>query len=202
MKSRLRAGRLRLCVVFLALLPAGCGLFEPRQPESPTAPSDSFRPSTDPDALIENLQNAIAQKNVVNYERCFAEPSHAAEPFVFAPSSAALAVYAAVFAHWTVDEERQYFQNLVARSQGKSNAVSNLTLTHKTIIVSGDSAVHSYDYTLTFEHTDPTFPQTAIGTMQVVMGPDNNNAWVIYRWTDYKTTGDVTWSHFKGKFSN
>jgi hypothetical protein len=68
--------------------------------------------------------------------------------------------------------------------------------------VTGDSAVYTYDYTLTFEHTDASFPTVAIGNLQFVLGLDNNNAWVIYRWNDYKTTSDVTWSHFKGKFSN
>ncbi|HEX9006086.1 MAG TPA: hypothetical protein VF889_02240 [Bacteroidota bacterium] len=200
--GRFARGRPLWLLPLLLLLLPGCGLFQTRTPDAPTEPSDSFRPSTDPDALIENLQSAIAQKNTVNYERCFASATQGRQPFVFTPSSSALAAYPGVFARWTVDEERQYFQNLVARAAGKPNAYSNLTLTHKTIIVSGDSAVYSYDYTLVFEHNDPSFPTTAIGTMQVTMGPDQNNAWVINRWTDYKTSSEVTWSHFKGKFSN
>ena len=103
---------------------------------------------------------------------------------------------------WTVDQERTYFQNLVARASGKVNAYSNLLLTHRVVTVTGDSSVQTYDYTLTFEHTDPSFPTVAIGNLQFVLGLDNNNAWVIYRWSDFKTTSDVTWSHFKGKFSN
>jgi hypothetical protein len=188
-----------------SLAAAGCGLFEPRDPDPPTQQTDAPPPATDPDALIQNLQAAVAQKSTVNYERCFAgfgEPSGGGARFVFVPSPGAAAAYSGVFQQWGIDQERQYFQNLVSRSAGKPNAYANLTLTHRTLIASGDSAVHSYDYTLTFEHSDPAFPQTATGTMQLVMAPEKGNAWVIYRWIDYKTTGDITWSHFKGKFSN
>ncbi len=190
-------------VLFCWVLPwAGCNLFEPRDPEAPSQASDSFIPPTDPDAVIENLQNAIAQKNSVNYVRCFADPLRTALPFQFFPSPDAGSRYASVFAYWTVEQEKTYFQNLVARASGKVNAYSNLLLTHRVVTVTGDSAVHSYDYTLTFEHTDPSFSTVAIGNLQFVLGLDNNNAWVIYRWSDFKTTSDVTWSHFKGKFSN
>ena len=184
------------------MLLASCGLFQTRTPEAPTQPSDSFIPATDPDAVVQNLQGAIAEKNTVNYQRCFPDPTHAKEAYSFSPSATAAATYAGVFARWTVDDERQYFQNLVARTAGKPTAFSNLVLAHKTIILSGDSTVVSYDYTFTFEHDDTSFPTVATGTMQLVLGPDNTNAWVIYRWNDYKTTSDVTWSHFKGKFSN
>ncbi len=191
----------RIPVAALIVL-TSCGLFQTRTPEAPTQPSDTFVPATDPDAVVQNLQSAIAEKNSVNYQRCFPDPAHTKQPYAFIPSATAAATYAGVFANWTVDDERQYFQNLVARTAGKPSAFSNLVLAHKTIILSGDSTVVSYDYTFTFEHNDPSFPTVATGTMQLVLGPDNTNAWVIYRWTDYKTTSDVTWSHFKGKFSN
>ncbi|MGA9118412.1 MAG: hypothetical protein WB699_03515 [Bacteroidota bacterium] len=182
-------------------LPA-CGLFQTRTPDAPTQPSDSFIPATDPDAVVQNLQSAIAEKSSVNYVRCLADPSHAKQPYQFIPSATAAATYSGVFAQWNVDDERQYFQNLVARTAGKPTAFSNLVLAHKTILLSGDSTVVSYDYTFTFDHNDPSFPTVASGTMQLVLGPDNTNAWVIYRWTDFKTTNDITWSHFKGRFSN
>jgi len=200
--ARARAALPRLLSVLCLLNFASCGLFQTRTPEAPTQPSDAYVPPTDPDALIQNLEGAIAERNSVNYQRCFPDPSHAKQPYVFIPSANAAATYAGVFAHWTIDDERQYFQNLVARTAGKPTAFSNLVLAHKSVILSGDSTVVSYDYTFTFEHNDPSFPTVATGTMQLVLGPDNTNTWVIYRWTDYKTTGDVTWSHFKGKFSD
>lgn len=197
-----RAGGGLLVLMSWLVLGAGCNLFEPRDPEAPSQTSDSFIPATDPDVVIENLQNAIAQKNSVNYIRCFADPSRTSRPFQFSPSPDAGSRYASVFAYWTVEQEKTYFQNLVARTTGKANAFSNLLLTHRVVTLTADSAIQSYDYTLTFEHTDPSFPTVATGNLQFVLGLDNNNAWVIYRWSDFKTTSDVTWSHFKGKFSN
>jgi hypothetical protein len=191
-----------LAAIAASLGAAGCGLFQTRTPEAPTQPSDSFKPATDPDVLVENLQAAIAEKNSVNYLRCLSDPVRSKRTFLFTPSSGAAAVYASVFSAWSLDEERQYFQNLVSRTSGNVNAYSNLVLFNKAAIVTSDSAVHTYDYTLTFDHNEPTFPTTAAGTMQLVMIPDNTNAWVICRWTDFKSTSEVTWSHFKGKFSN
>jgi len=49
-------------VVCWLVLGSGCNLFEPRDPEAPSQSSDSFIPPSDPDIVIENLQNAIAQK--------------------------------------------------------------------------------------------------------------------------------------------
>ncbi len=79
---------------------------------------------------------------------------------------------------------------------------TNLVLTLDPRSVTADSVVYSYDYTLMVEHTDPAFPRTARGNLQFVLAPDRSNFWAIYRWIDYKTTGDVTWSLFKGKFGN
>lgn len=202
MTNRLYTGAQVAGIVASAILFARCGLFTPRSPEAPTQPSNSFRPATDPDAVVENLQSAIEQKDAVNYIRCFADPARARTGFSYTPSSGAAAQYGAVFAHWTIDEERQYFQNLVARAAGKSGAYSSLVLSHKTVTMSGDSAVQSYDYTLTFDHNDPSLSQTAVGTMQIVLSVDNTNSWVIYRWADFNTSSDVTWSKFRGRFSN
>ena len=93
-------------VVCWLMLASGCNLFEPRDPEPPSQSSDSFIPPTDPDIVIENLQNAIAQKNSVNYVRCIADPSRTARLFEFFPSPDAGSRYASVFATWTVDQEK------------------------------------------------------------------------------------------------
>ena len=189
-------------LLFGLLCLVGCGLFKTRTPEAPTQPSDSFKPATDPDVLIENFQAAIAEKNSVNYLQCLADPSRGGQTYEFVPASSAAALYANVFMSWNRDAERQYFLNLVAKASSNPAAYSNLVLSHAASIIGSDSAVYTFDYTLTFDHNDPTISTTASGTMQLVMGPDKTNAWVIYRWTDFKSTSEVTWSHFKGKFAN
>jgi hypothetical protein len=188
-----------LCVCGWALIAAGCSLFEPRDAEEPSQSGLDFRPPTDPTILIANLQAAIDQKNLANYTSCFADPSRG-RPFVFFPSAEALAQYPSVLDEWTYADEQAYFQNMMAKTP--SSAFTNLVLTLRSSSVTADSIVYSYDYTLTVEHTDPSFPRTARGNLQFVLAPDRSNFWAIYRWNDYKTTGEVTWSVFKGKFGN
>jgi hypothetical protein len=186
-----------------AIFPAvliSCGIFEPRTPEDPSQASLNFRPPTDPVIVIANLQSAIDQKNVANYASCFADPMKVGRPFLFTPSAEASAQYAGVFSSWSFTQEQSYFQNLVAKSSPA--AFSNLLLTLKTSAVTADSVIYSYDYILTFEHNEIGFPKTARGNLQFTLVTDNSNFWTIYRWNDFKTGGDITWSMFKGKFSN
>jgi hypothetical protein len=187
-----------LTVLFFSI--PGCGLFGPREPEPPTQSGLNNRPPTEPSIVIANLQSAIDQKNIVNYMGCFTDPSKGGMPFVFIPSADAGALYAGVLSTWSYRDEEAYFQNLIARSPAQ--AFSSLSLTLKTSTVSADSVVYSYDYVLVFEHTDPAFPRTARGALQFTVRVDNNNFWMIQRWVDFTTTSDISWSHFKGNFSN
>ncbi len=179
---------------------AGCGLFEPRDPEEPSQSSLNYRPPTEPTVVIANLQSAVEQRNQANYISCFSDAARGAQPFVFIPSADAAASYGGTLAFWTLDDERSYFQNLIARSG--QQAYASLSLTLKTTTVTSDSVVSAYDYILVFEHNESGFPRTARGSMQFTFREDASNFWAIQRWVDFKTTNDVSWSDFKGKFSN
>ena len=184
----------------LALVLGGCGLFDPRTPQAPTQSSQTFLPATDPLIVISNLQSAVAQKSVPNYMQCLADPSSGGHAFVFIPSSEGTALYASLFRTWTTAEEQAYFQNLTTRTTPAS--LSELDLTQKSQSLAADSALLEYDYTLTFENTVQGFPSRASGDVQFALQRSASNIWTIYRWTDFKTTNDITWSLFKGKFSN
>ncbi len=191
---------LLLLAAFLAQCAAGCGLFEPRTPEAPTQSSQTFVPPTDPLIVISNLQSAIEQKSVPNYVQCLADPQSSVHQFLFVPSSEGTALYASLFRSWTTVEEQAYFQNLTTRTTPTS--ISKLDLTEKSSSLAADSALLEYDYTLTFENTTAGFPSRASGNLQFALQRSSSNFWTIYRWTDNKTTTDITWSLFKGKFSN
>ena len=191
--------RRRALGIFLFLM-AGCGLFGPRDPEPPNQSSLNFLPPTEPSIVVTNLQDAVDQKNVQNYVSCFADPSKGGRSYVFIPSAEASAQYGPALSGWTATQEQSYFQNLVAKSP--STAFSSLTLTNKDSLVTSDSVVYGYHYIFTFGHNDPGFPQTAQGNLQFTIATDKNNFWSITRWVDFKTGNDITWSVFKGKFSN
>jgi hypothetical protein len=189
-----------LVLILLAGAAGGCGLFEPRDPEEPSQSSLNNRPPTDPSIVIANLQSAVEQRNPTNYAACFSDEARGAQRFVFIPSADAAAAYGGTLASWNLDEERSYFQNLVARSG--QQAYASLTLNLKTTTVTSDSVVSAYDYILVFEHNDAGFPKTARGSLQFTFREDASNFWAIQRWVDFKTTTDIAWSDFKGKFSN
>ncbi|MEK9137717.1 MAG: hypothetical protein AAB393_11395 [Bacteroidota bacterium] len=186
-------------VLILTMGLIGCNLFEPREPEQPSQSSSDFRPPTTPEIVIANLQSSIAQKNIQNYINCFADPARARRGFFFVPSPEASAQYPSVLSAWTYAEEHAYMQNLI--SKAAPNGFSSLLLTRRSSVVSADSVVWSYDYVFTFQHTEAGFPSTARGNLQFTLGVDNST-WSIYTWSDFKTTPDVTWSSFKGRFSN
>jgi hypothetical protein len=187
-------------ILLLGLVCSGCGLFEPRDPEDPATSRLDFLPPTEPSIVISNLQNAVDQKNVANYTACFSDPTTGGRTFVFVPSAEASAQYGLALASWGTSQEQAYFQNLIARSA--SNAAASLQLTQKSQLVTTDSVIYSYDYTFTFEHSETNFPKVARGNLQFALAPDAANRWSIYRWIDFKTGSDITWSMFKGKFSN
>jgi len=191
---------LLLLAAGLACAGPGCGLFEPRSPEAPTQSSQTFLPATDPLIVVSNLQSAIEQKSVPNYVQCLADPAAGLHTFLFVPSSEGTAQYGSLFRNWSTVEEQAYFQNLTTRTTPAS--LSKLDLTAKTASLSADSALLEYDYTLTFENTVAGFPSRASGDLQFALQRSSSNIWTIYRWTDFKTTSDITWSLFKGKFSN
>ena len=192
-----RSARFVFCV-FAAL--CGCSLIEPREPEEPSQTGLDFSPPTDPTIVIANLQGAIDQKNLANYVSCFADPAKTSRPFTFVASAEARAQYPAILDGWSLDDERDYFQNMMAKTQ--KGAFSNLLLSLRSSAIAADSVTYSYDYVLTIEHTDPGIQRTARGNLQFTLGADRNRFWAIYRWIDFKTTSDVTWSAFKGKFGN
>jgi len=179
---------------------AGCGIFEPRDPEDPAQGSLNFPPQTDPVVVISNLQNAIAAKNLANYTNCFVDQPAFTRPFVFTPSAEASAQYPGALGNWSIQAERDYFQNLIAKSP--VNGFASLILTPKGETVSTDSVLVDFDYVFTFEHTEPEFPFTARGSLRFTILRNASNFWAIADWLDYKTTEDATWSLFKGKFSN
>ncbi len=187
-------------LVAAGFLWSGCNLFAPRDPEDPAGSRLDFLPPTEPSIVVDNLQSAIDQKSVANYTACFSDAAAGGKAFVFIPSAEASAQYGLALAAWGTAQEQAYFQNLIARSP--ANAYAGLQLTQKSQLVTADSVIYSYDYTFTFEHSEPGFPKVAQGNLQFALAPDASNRWSIYRWIDFKTGSDITWSMFKGKFSN
>lgn len=189
---------LLLLVLTFSLSGPACGLFEPRVPEEPDQGGFDFVPATVPSLVISNLKSSISQKNIDNYMRSFSDQAVTGRPFLFIPSVEASSVYPNV-REWTFMNEREYFQNLVAKADG----FSSLTLTARDSVIGATEASYNFDYVLLFQHTDAaTFSTTATGNLQFVLAPDQSNVWTIFSWNDFSTSSDISWSAFKGRFGN
>lgn len=184
----------------LLLAAAGCDLFETREPEPPSSGSSTFVPPTSPDLVLDNLENAVAEKSTENYLRCLVDTLNSDQRYLFIPTAAAAGRYAATFSHWSLQSERAWFAAMKAFSE--NDAPSNLVLTGSFAVIAADSAIYEGSYLFTYRHGVGSVSETVKGTLQFVMHTDRNSIWSITRWTDIPFNEETSWSEWKGRFAN
>ena len=199
-----RHGCTVVCFVIMIIMVGipGCGT---RTPEGPTGSRGTFVPPTSPMIVIDNLRNALAEKNTENYALCLADnQTRSNYQFVFEPSAEVRARYQTLFDSWSVAKERQAFVSMSARiAPGQA---AELTLTSLTTSYSSpDSVVLLSDYHLFVPHNIETVPTTLRGTMVLTVTPESSGQWSISRWIDARLPTDSaenTWSLLKANLAN
>ncbi len=179
---------------------AGCGIFDTREPDSPSQTSSSYLPPTEPAIVFTNMTNAFRDLNAVNYARAFADSSTANRNYSFEPTPQARLRYGAVFVNWTRQSEQQFFENTKSKvPSGTVPSLEFLTLVAQSI--QSDSAQYEATYRLNIPHTQSNIPKEARGRAIFSMVADKSRNWVIWRWVDIAIAqNDFTWSDFKGEF--
>lgn len=190
--------RTRFVFFALVLLLSGCDIFQTRTPEAPQQGQSGFLPPTLYNIVVENLQNAIADRDVNNYIACFSDPGTGGRVFTFQPSPKAGSQYQAIFQDWNINSERGYFNNLITQSSTSASPV--LVLSPVQELPGSDSAFYSADYTLIWPNKLSGGLQQVQGNLQFYLGVNSSGTWAIYRWVD-TGTGDSTWSDLKAQFS-
>ena len=185
----------------LVLILSGCNIFQTRTPQPPQQGQSIFIPPTTYDIVMENLQNAISDRNVNNYIACFSDPTTGGRAFSFQPSPTASRQYQSIFQGWDISSERGYFNNLI--SQSSTSASPSLVLVpNQEQPLGSDSAYYSADYTLIWPNKEPAAPQRVQGNLQFYLGQNSSGNWSIYRWIDAGTSDTAkTWSDLKALFS-
>lgn len=181
--------------VLLSSFVVSCGLFDPRDPEPPTQGSGSFLPPVSREIVIENLRNAIAEKNIPNYMKCFSDSAAGLRGFTFVPSANVITQ----LSDWDREDEQNYFTNLTSAQDGVSSLEVNGTFAS----ISSDTADYESQYTFIFDHDRKSrFPIVARGSLQFSLEVDiNSGLWSIYYWKDIQTSDSIrTWSEFKREF--
>ncbi|MGD0338495.1 MAG: hypothetical protein ABSB78_06875 [Bacteroidota bacterium] len=178
----------------------GCNILNTRTPEKPSESSSSFVPPTSPSIVIDNLVNAIRERNTENYINCFIDSTFSNYSFTFQAAQSAQTAYSAIFHDWNLTSERTYFENLCSRvPTGEESA---LILTDTQLSIQSDSAVYTATYTLIIPHTVQDIDTKAQGTLMFLLSVDRNNNWAIHRWIDNATGNDFSWSDLKARFSS
>jgi hypothetical protein len=185
-----------LGLIFLA----GCDLFTTRTVEPPEDPRSNFTPPTSYDIVLQNLQFAIAEKNLNNYMSCFVDTGFSSTPFKFNADIESLIQYPNL-SNWDINKERTYYTNLLSLTDIAKT--STLFFSNEQVFNSLDSAVYDSDYLLVFNHSRETVAKQVRGKLRFTLVPNNNNFWAIQEWYDFKNNSeDTTWSVLKAGFAN
>lgn len=190
----------------IALFIAGCDIFTTRTPENPVIVGGTYTPPTSAALAIENLQNAIKEKNTENYMLCLADTTrNAKQHFFYFPSSDVSARFISLFSAWSLSNERQYLLSLFSKLQ--PDDIPMLTLTKNRFdVLTPDSAIFVSDYELTANHSVTSAPTKVKGVIRLTLIPDRTGLWSISRWSDgnIESGSEIqsTWSELKAQFSN
>lgn len=186
----------------ITALSAACNSpFSTREPEPPISKKSSWIQPTQPNYVTVNLKNAISEKNVSNYSRCFSDSVNTGKPFRFYASRAVANAFPNLFSNWGKTSESIYFNQLMLYlpQDSTSNLSFSLPIKENTF---QDSVIVLYDYQLGIDHTFSTSecPKEMKGQCEFVIYRSPDDLWYIHRWIDYASSDNPTWSQLKAFF--
>lgn len=178
-----------------------CTLFNTREPENPVSDNQTLPDAKTAGELFGNLKTSIEQKNILEYTKLFSDSVIHQRMFVFVPTQTAGSRYGVIFSAWDKNAEAEYFRNAVT-SVGASSSPQFQTSSLSVVTFQSDSAQYTFDYLLFFpHHRSDVKTQQFVGRSEIMMSQDKNFTWRIYRWIDFETKRDSSWSDLKGQFA-
>lgn len=183
----------RIGVVALCVVAAGCDLFSVRDPEPPISDSGTFVQPDTPDQVVLNLQAAIAELNVANYVRSMA-------PDLEYYPTAAAEQRDPIWSAWSRTEEQSYFTQLVAAASTGGEHVLELTDQVMTVL-SEDRYSLEAAYVLTVQHSRVEVPSVVQGRLFWIITQGADSQWRLQEWTDREVGTEPSWSDLKAGFS-
>lgn len=193
-----RAAKYSVFYFLLVIFYQGCGIFETRDPQEPETIRSTFYPPTSADIVIDNLSYSIIEKNSDNYFKCLSLNS-----FRYVPDSRSQQQWELIFNNWSVQAEKNYFDNLIARQEGGNSSAVLFLDNERLTQYSSDSARYQADYIFVFQHNQGNIPKSSKGRMSLTLATESDALYYIRRWEDFRQNDtDFTWSEFKANFSN
>ena len=185
----------KILLLTLLISLAACDLFQVREPEDPTETKSNYRVPVEPKDVIQNLINAFNDKNPNDYKKNFSTGFPLVNrDFFFVPSGNVLSNFPT---DWTINEEFQYFNNLITRST--QDVPISLSFIDEVYDIQSDSSIYSAKYFISVPVLNSD-PKVYEGSLKFTMTTDINAAWIIYFWEDIAKQDSKSWSELKIEF--
>jgi hypothetical protein len=186
-----------ICLLFTA----SCkNPFSTREPEPPPPSTDQslWVQPVSYGQVLENFKDAIWERNIDNYKKCFGSDGQERSQFIFVPELSIANNDPDKFVNWNTTDEVNYINHIF--NQTPADSVSRLDLWDVAEFEDSDSVRVTKDYELLFAHTDHPKPRLTSGRMVLTIKKGLNSLWYITYWADYKTSDVPVWSVLKAEF--
>ena len=181
--------------MFMLLTWARCDVFAPRIPENPNGIGGTWLQPDTPDRVVENLKNAIAERNVQHYSKSLAVG------LVFQPTITSENRDPVLWTKWGPNEEETYFARLaIAAAPFTGHSLQLLEASQ--VIVDNRHVSFQATYILRMQHSrsNEGIPVEANGKLIWNMVQQADGLWQIARWTDQGIGSTPSWSDLKAAF--
>jgi hypothetical protein len=171
--------------------------FQTRTPEPPTRTQRTWLLPREPGDVFTNLRNALADLNVVNYKRCFADS------FRFIPEATVAHANPGKFDGWNLQKEGGYLEQML--NPLPPDSAFTLRLDSLSIdAIGSESIIYLQRYELIARHRlqNVGVPRKVSGEGRFWLSRSNFGDWSIYRWEDFASGSAFTWSTLKARFYN
>lgn len=185
----------KILISIFLISSGGCDLFNVRDPEDPSETKSNYRVPVEPKDVIQNLINSFNDKNSNDYKKNFSTGLPLVNrDFSYVPSGNVSSIFPS---EWYVDDEFQYFNNLLSRSP--EGAAVTLSFSEEVYDIRADSSLYTAKYSISVpvQNSDPKIYQ---GSLKFTMTRDINSAWIIYYWEDIAIQNAKSWSELKIEF--
>lgn len=188
--------RFILILLFSVVFISCEGLFSTREAEPPETQRSTWEAPFSPDMVLDNLRNAVLERNVDNFIRCLVDTSYGNRSYLFSPAEEILSTHPELFKMWNKANEQLVMQQVYSILPEDSLVYLQYPVEVRDI-VSADSAVYDRQYHLEIHHINASLPTVYEGRMELWIAPGETGEWAIYRWIDYSATDFASWSFLK-----
>ena len=193
-----------LILIFLTagLLAVSCGIFDTREPESPSSPTNPWTPPPNPAGVLRNIESAFTTRDAVLYMKCFAQPGSSDSTYVFRPDQTSSAYDPTLFDGWGYESEQIFITSLFFPNILPPDSICILEFIPESEPEGEYYPLYGEQYILTIHHTLENIPYQFSGRADVRFDRNDNGAWVIISWRDEKIGDNPNLSELKAVLAN